>query len=259
MFENNFAGSQGGAIDNDKGSVTLIRCRFFHNHAGNAGGGALWNSEGQVSAFNCLFTGNRSDYSGGAIANGWNGTLYATNCCLNANVAPVQAGALDNFFGGKATLSGCTLKGNLRDGARAAINCGPSLSQSINSELTINNSILWDGGSEILNQGNSVIAVGRTDIQGGWPGAGNLAVDPLFVLPDGLDGVAGTEDDDLRLGSGSPCVDQGYSVLLPADTVDLDGDGNVKEPLPFDLDGSPRIFGPGLDMGAYERQTACGS
>jgi predicted outer membrane repeat protein len=257
-FDNNFAGSQGGAIDNDKGSVTLIRCRFLRNHAGNAGGGALWNSEGQVSAFDCLFTGNRSDYSGGAIANGWGGTLYAANCCLNANAGKVQAGALDNFFGGKATLSSCTLKANRQDGALAAINCGPALDQN-NSELTVTNSILWDGGSEILSQGKSVIKVTRTDIQGGWPGAGNLAADPVFVLPDGPDGIPGTEDDDLRLGSGSPCVDQGGSALLPADVVDLDGDGNVKEPLPFDLDGSPRIFGVGLDMGAYERQVSCGS
>jgi len=257
-FDNNFAGSQGGALDNNKGSVTLIRCRFLRNHAGNAGGGALWNSEGQVSAFDCLFTGNRSDYSGGAIANGWGGTLYAANCCLNANAGKVQAGALDNFFGGKATLLSCTLKANRQDGALAAINCGPALDQN-NSELTVTNSILWDGGSEILSQGKSVVKVTRTDIQGGWPGAGNLAADPVFVLPDGPDGIAGTEDDDLRLGSGSPCVDQGGSALLPADAVDLDGDGNVKEPLPFDLDGSPRIFGVGLDMGAYERQVPCGS
>jgi hypothetical protein len=257
-FENNFAGSQGGALDNDTGSVTLTRCRFLRNHAGNAGGGALWNSEGQLSAFNCLFTANRSDYSGGALANGWGGTLYAANCCLNANTGRVQAGALDNFFGGKATLSNCTLNGNRRGGALAAIVCGPALNQSNNSELTIDNSILWDDGSEILNQGESVIVVGRTDVQGGWPGASNLAVDPLFVLPDGPDGVAGTEDDDLRLGSGSPCVDQGYIPLLPKDAVDLDGDGNVTEPLPLDLDDSPRVFGSGLDMGAYERQVACG-
>jgi hypothetical protein len=258
-FENNFAGSQGGALDNDKGSVTMAQCRFLRNHAGNAGGGAICNSEGALSAFNCLFTANRSDYSGGAIANGWGGTLYAANCCLNANTGKVQAGALDNFFGGKATLSSCTLNGNAAPGALAAIVCGPALNQGNDSELTINSSILWDGGSEILSQGKSTIVVGRTDIQGGWPGAGNLAVDPLFVRPDGPDGVAGTEDDDLRLGSGSPCVDQGYIPLLPKDTADLDGDGNVTEPLPLDLDGNPRIFGPGLDMGAYEKQTACDS
>jgi predicted outer membrane repeat protein len=257
-FDNNFAGSQGGALDNDQGGVTLIRCRFLRNHAGHAGGGAIWNSEGQVNAFGCLFTGNRSDYSGGAIANGWGGTLYAANCCLNGNVGKVQAGALDNFFGGKATLSSCTLRGNRRDGALAAITCGPALSLANTSELTIDNSILWDGGSEILDQGKSTIRVSRTNIQGGWLGLANLAADPVFVLPNGLDEIAGTEDDNLRLGSGSPCVDQGNAALVPKDAVDLDGDGNVTELLPFDLDGNPRVFGLGLDLGAYERQVPCG-
>ncbi|MCL5281505.1 MAG: hypothetical protein M1376_16530 [Planctomycetes bacterium] len=256
-FENNFAGSQGGAPANAEGSVTLTRCRFLRNHAGNAGGGALWNSAGQVSAFNCLFTANRSDYSAGAIANGWGGTLYAVNCCLNANAGKVQAGAVDNFFGGKATLSSCTFKGNGQGGAPAVINCGPALGLN-NSELTVANSILWDGGSEILSQGKSLVTVTHTDIQGGWPGVNNLAADPLFILPDGPDGIAGAGDDNLRLGSGSPCVDQGTIPLLPKDAVDLDGDGNVTEPLPLDLDGNPRIFGPGLDLGAYERQVSCG-
>ena len=257
-FLNNFAGSQGGALDNDKGSLTLIRCRFLRNHAGNSGGGAIWNSEGQLSAFYCLFAGNQSDYSGGAIANGWRGTLYAANCCLNANSSKVQAGAVDNFFGGRTTLTSCTLTANHQDGGLAAITCGPALDGN-SSELTIANSILWDGGSEILNQGKSVITVTGTDIQGGWPGAGNLAADPLFIQPHGPDGIAGTEDDNLRLGSGSPCVDHGSRALLAEDSMDSDGDGNLNESLPFDLDGNPRIFGAGLDMGAYERQVPCGS
>ncbi len=256
-FRHNFAGSQGGALDNDKGSLTLIRCRFLRNHAGSSGGGAIWNSEGQLRAFYCLFTGNQSDYSGGAIANGWRGTLHAVNCCLNGNSSRVQAGALDNFFGGKATLTSCTLAANHQDGGPAAITCGPALDQD-NCELTITNSILWDGG-EILNQGKSVITVTGSDIQGGWSGAGNLAADPLFVLPRGPDGIAGTEDDNLRLGSGSPCVDHGSRALLAEDAIDSDGDGNANESLPFDLDGNPRIFGVGLDMGAYERQVPCGS
>ena len=255
-FYSNFAGSQGGAFDNNKGSTTLTRCLFIQNRAGNSGGGAVWNSEGQLNAVSCTFNGNRSDYSGGAIANGWSGTLYAANCCLHANYSKIQAGAIDNFFGGKATLWNCTLAANSQGGGSGAIICGPALGAN-GSELTIANSILWDGGNEILNQGKSLVTITRSDVQGGSSGVGNLNADPLFVLPAGVDGVAGTEDDNLRLGTGSPCLDHGDSALLPEDFGDLDGDGNLKEPLPFDLDGKARVTGAAVDMGACEGQASC--
>ena len=258
-FIRNCAGSQGGALDNNQGSATLTRCLFLQNRAGTAGGGALWNSEGRIDMVSCTLHGNHSDYSGGAVANGWSGTLHAVNCCLHANVSEVQAGAIDNFFGGKATLSNCTLADNRQGSGLAAIICGPALGQTA-SELTVANCILWNGGSEIANLGKSLVTVTRTDIQGGWPGASNLNTNPLFVLPAGLDGVPGTEDDNLRLGTGSPCVDRGDNTMLPQDSTDLDGDGNLKESLPVDLDGKARTTGTTVDLGAYEGAAAsCGS
>ena len=85
-------------------------------------------------------------------------------------------------------------------------------------------------------------------------------VDPL-----GPDGQVGTLDDDLRLAAGSPCVDAGDNARVPADWLDLDGDGDTSEPLPLDLDGAARFqddpgapdVGAGtpplVDMGALER------
>jgi hypothetical protein len=98
-----------------------------------------------------------------------------------------------------------------------------------------------------------------------WPNDGNTGQDPLMVDPFGPDGVAGTDDDDLRLGPGSPAVDAGSNYLLPADDGDLDGDGNRLEPLPLDLGGERRKLddpavtdsgagtSPVVDMGAHER------
>ena len=255
-FYTNFAGSQGGALDNNKGDATLTWCVFIQNCAANTGGGTIWNSEGTLNAVSCTFNGNHSDYSGGAIANGWKGILSAVNCCLHANYAKLQAGAIDNFFGGRATLSNCTLADNGQKGGPAAINCGPALDQST-CELAIVNSILWDGGNEILNQGKSLVTVTRTDVQGGSPGTGNLSADPLFVRAMGLDTVAGTEDDNLRLAAGSPCLDHGDNALLPQDSADIDGDKDLKEALPFDLDDNARVLGTTVDMGAYEDAAPC--
>ncbi len=90
-----------------------------------------------------------------------------------------------------------------------------------------------------------MIDVTHSDVQGGYDGDGNIDADPLFV-----DAAGG----DLHLTSGSPCVDTGDAASLPDDVADLDGDADVSEPLPVDLDGAPRVAGEALDLGAYERQ-----
>ena len=99
---------------------------------------------------------------------------------------------------------------------------------------------------------------------GDFGGTGNTGSDPLFLDPLGGDGTPGTEDDDLRLPSGSPGVDSGDNDAVPADQFDFDEDTNTDEPVPFDLDGEPRFADdiptpdtgngtpPIVDMGAYE-------
>jgi hypothetical protein len=70
------------------------------------------------------------------------------------------------------------------------------------------------------------VAITYSDIQGGFPGEGNVDADPLL-------------DDTGHLQVGSPCVDAGNSAAVP--------DG-----VTTDLDGDRRIQGTSVDMGAYE-------
>jgi len=103
-------------------------------------------------------------------------------------------------------------------------------------------------------------------VQGGWTGAGGVGMlnsNPLFFDPDGVDNIIGTIDDNLRLrgsspppGGASPAINAGNNASVPADTLDLDGDLNVAEPIPFDLAGNARFVGP-VDMGAYEYFPDC--
>ena len=83
-------------------------------------------------------------------------------------------------------------------------------------------------------------------------GEGNIDMDPLFLDPNGPDGLIGTPDDDLRFGRQSPCFDGGDDGALPLDSADLDGDGDISERIPLDLAGNPRSYGDWVDMGAYE-------
>jgi len=104
------------------------------------------------------------------------------------------------------------------------------------SSPTVTNSIVWGNSpDEIYNLDNTPM-VTYSDIQGYYPGTGNINDDPLFVDPDGPDNIPGNEDDDYHLTAGSPCIDTGTSSGAPA----------------TDLEGNPRPQGAGYDMGAYE-------
>ena len=73
---------------------------------------------------------------------------------------------------------------------------------------------------------------------------GNIASDPQF---------RDAANDNLRLVTGSPCVDTGDAGSLPADIQDINDNTNTSEPLPLDLDLVDRVFlGVEVDMGAYE-------
>lgn len=60
--------------------------------------------------------------------------------------------------------------------------------------------------------------------------------------------------EDLQLCSGSAAINAGSSSDLPADTYDLNGDGNTTESIPIDFGGNDRVQGlPGtLDLGTWE-------
>lgn len=119
---------------------------------------------------------------------------------------------------------------------------------SFDSALLLQNSVVWnnrlvneveDGSPQI--GGNSVIAR-YSCVEGLSPIAvepGNISEDPRFTSMAGLDGIRGTEDDDLRLLPDSPCINAGDPAF-----DDLFGD--------IDLDSSFRTRCAQTDMGAYE-------
>jgi probable HAF family extracellular repeat protein/predicted outer membrane repeat protein len=208
-FAFNFAG-RGGALSND-GSAKLLNCRFVANSATGMtvddGAGAIYTAD-RADLINCIFTGNAAQNRGGAI---WN-------------------------QGSRTRLLNCTFFANSGPNGNALACYSPNKSQP--SSLTLTNSILWDGGSEIWNNDSSSVTLTYSDVQGGWPGEGNIQEEPMFKDADGLDNMPGTEDDDLRLTAGSPCLNTGLNgpVLSVA----------------TDIEGNPRIIHGTVDMGAHE-------
>lgn len=141
------------------------------------------------------------------------------------------------------TLEHATLAANL-----AA--AGGALRLSVDGATrVVKSSIAWGNAPDALlvaPGGSGPPDVSFSDVQGGWPGAGNLALDPLFA-----DLAAG----DVSLLGGSPCVD----AADPLEPPDADGSPADMGALPFagwvadgpglaGAAGVPELSGTGLNL-----------
>lgn len=255
-FSDNWTAVGGGAICTSAGNAEIIDCVLCGNASGLGpekdlgGGSAVFVRGGSATLINCSAQGNFAWGRGGAVTVVPGAVFAAQNCCFHANEAATQGGTI-YAFDSLVTLVNCTLVDYSRDSSVNAVLCETWVAAE-RAELRIANCILWGHERQIAGPRGSLVTVAWSDVQGGWPGVGNLDSDPLFVDPDGPDGRIGTADDDLRLGRGSLCIDAGSEDTLPEDVLDLDGDGDVQEPLPIDLAGGLRVVGGGVDLGAYE-------
>jgi hypothetical protein len=254
IFTGNSAHQAGGMEHRGQAGAILISCKFVRNSA--VDGGGMHTQESfytEPILINCAFYGNAaSDVGGGMINRGSSPTLM--NCVFAGNNAVRYAGAMNNGGQASPVLANCTFIGNNARGHGAGLRNDDEKSRPV-----LTNCILWGNSDSAQNLEDSQIyglgLVNYCCIQG-WSGelggVGNFGDDPLFVDPDGPDDKIGTEDDDLRLRPNSPCINAGDNSALPADSSDLDGDGDAQEPVPFDIEGKARVLGGTVDIGAYE-------
>ena len=243
IFSNNSAVSwYGGGMNNFAYChPKLTNCAFSENYAGYAGGGIRNNAHCSSTLTNCVFSGNWTFYFGGGMANNSYCSLMLINCMFSENKTFYSGGGVDSYRSNSLTMTNCTFTANSAPYGNA-LACD-SYRQRHPSSIRVTNCIFWNGWDEIWNNDGSTITITYSDVRGSWAGEGNINTEPLFVEP-----AVG----DYHLLPGSPCIDAGDNTAVPADTTDLDGDGNTTEPIPWDLDGYPRIVGDWIDMGAYE-------
>ena len=284
-FNGNSADDGGGICNDDDSNPMLNDCKFIGNSAVEEGGGGMGNYNASPKLTKCTFDRNAgeglynyhsnaiitnctfSDNSGFGMANHNASIPIVNNCTFNGN----SGGGMKNGYNCIPVVSNCTFTGNVGYGMTnlawshvPVTNCTFSGNNGgiYNKYSTpiLTNCIFWGNGgsdesSQIYNDLDGSAVVNYSCIQG-WTGhlggIGNIGDDPLFAEADGADNEVGTEDDNLRLLGGSPCLDVGDNNAIPLDTIDLDGDGDVNEPIPFDLDGNTRIINDSVDMGAYE-------
>ncbi len=208
------------------GSGIVSNCTF----SGNIGGGGLLSSFGTLTVIDCRFNENVAQLGGAGIFKGSDTTVI--NCTFTGNSANTGGGI--HSWAGPTTVINCTFIGN-------SAQVGGGSVYSLGGSPTVTNSILWSNSpDEIAGGGTPVVTY--SDVQGGWPGTGNIDADPLLVDPGG---------GDLRLQPGSPCIDAGNNAAVPAlITTDLGGEPRFSEDpeTPDTGDGEAPI----VDMGAYE-------
>ena len=247
LFRDNITDFNGGGVYNLGNELTVSDSTFINNEARLGGGILMYFGDGKLLT-NCRFRGNSALWGGGAYSVG--GPTTFVNCEFSGNQVTEGGGGIlfnyDNIW-----MINCTVYGNTATqggGLYASFGGSPNTIGSI----YIDNSIFW-GNSDIAGSGQSSqifqdfaaqeILINYSDVQGwtgGFGGVNTINVDPLFVDPEGPDNIPGTEDDNLRLGDGSDCIDAGDNGAVPPGVT-------------TDLDGRPRIENGTVDMGPYER------
>jgi|GEM_PF-3121115 len=282
--------SFGGGMRNDNGSSpTVLDCIFEGNVStidGSSDGGGMYNTANSSPlVIACTFRDNTAvgpNAQGGGMLNGTGCNSELVDCLFDANHAELEGGAILNFAS-NPIITNCTFVQNTAGTRAGGIASYPGVT---GAQPTIVNSILWGNSAALGGEsdqiydepGSSASVVTYTCIQGcatfcDNSADANIGADPQFVDIDGPDGVPGNEDDNLRLSSGSPCIDAADNTAVPPDTYDLDDDDDTTERTPLDLDGLPRFvddpdtidsgvddlpeYPEVVDMGAYEYFPDC--
>ncbi|UCE47565.1 MAG: right-handed parallel beta-helix repeat-containing protein, partial [Phycisphaerales bacterium] len=176
-FTGNFAIGHAAALDCHAEKLTLYNCRFTGNVAHRTSCVDSW-VHGEVIAENCTFTGN----TGNAIDHTV-GRLFVSNCLLAGN-----RGQAIETHGRYVTIRNCTFSDNQTDKDGSALD--------VRRQTRVSNSIFWANSPPVIKIWPrwAEIKMDYCNIEGGWPGVGNIEVDPGFIAP-GYWELNGTPDD----------------------------------------------------------------
>ncbi|MCK5851799.1 hypothetical protein KAH27_02110 [bacterium] len=248
IIDSNDSKEGGGGYLYTKGQI--INSKITKNHAIEYGGGIYLNSGGIVS--NCTISGNSAGdgintagegggiyfSNGGTVNNcvikentiysmldltdiGFGGGVYSSgggtlnNCLISGNGAIYPGSEVGGVYGG--TLNNCTVVNNYgREG------CGGT------SGGAVRNSIVYGNYNQFFEDN---YCGGTYEYSCSTPlptGEGNISNNPMFEY---------ASTGNYHLAFGSPCINAGTNAFAP---------------MPWDLDGNPRIVGGRVDMGCYE-------
>jgi len=269
-------------------SPTITNCLVAGNSSGVSGGGIFCSNNSPIIT-NCSVTGNVAFTTGGGFRS-YNSSPTVTNMTISGNTAGNGDGSGAHLEGtGSPQFTSCIIQGNppqdlLTQGVSLTLTHsdvagtwpgdgnidadplfvgGPGGAWTaggaydpVTFEITFtDNTATWtldEWVGKLVNpdttQALQLVVVDNTattmTVLADW--------DTIDTAVSWVDAGASYQIHDYHIARESPCVEGGDNAALPPDTPDLDGDGDVIEPVPFDLSGNYRLRGCVVDMGAYE-------
>lgn len=246
-FEDNHSNQRGGAVYVNFDDIHVSNSTFLNNSSAGSGGAIGINSDASTVS-NSIFSQNASHENGGAIYSG--SVLSVSNSLFNSNTVAQLGGGI--YSREILNVANSTFVSNTntaiihpRSASTTFSTYETKIYNSIfhaNTPASISGTTLWaDVDRNFNGTDQSTRDFKRNIFQENTHDANNLtAVDPAFQ--DFSNG-------NFRLSTDSPAIDYGNNALY--NTVSMIPSGSST-----DLDDGPRVFGAGIDLGAYEQQSA---
>jgi len=187
-------------------NLRLYNCEFRNNVAGSVAGVSA-RVDREFIAEDCTFVGN----VGTSIEHS-EGRMVISNCVFAGNLG--HAIDVHGRYGRYATIQNCTFSSNSSDHGGSAL--------KLIGGVKVSNCILWDNSPPTIDSQEQEIFINYCNVEGGWPGVGNINVDPGFVAPGHweLNGTPDDANDDFWVGGD-------YHLLSQAGRWDPDSESWV--------------------------------
>ena len=161
--------------------VHIRNMHIYDNEAGGSGGGILIGSESELTISDAHIYDNTSGNSGGGMMIGATSTVTVEHAVIVGNSALKGGGIASKT--GSSTFHHATVSDNSASGE------GNGIYLRLNAEMVIHNSIVTANDSDVvfIDDSLSTLDISYSNIEGGWPGEGNIDADPLFCDPESGD------------------------------------------------------------------------